>query len=195
MTNPTRDVEALKADLKATWMAGNYDYFSRFMESSAVDFLDRLGVEPGSSFLDVACGSGQVGLIAARRGAEVTGVDIATNAIMIARSRALADGSPPVSMRVTRKRCPTLTLASMSSPVSSVRCLRHALTALRTNYCGYAGEAAPLRWGIGRRADSSARRSRPLRASSHQWECRLQCFGETRRSCVGALAVVSQICV
>ena len=94
MTNPTPDVEALKADLKDTWMAGNYDYFSRFMESSAVEFLDRLGVEPGSSFLDVACGSGQVGLIAARRGANVTGVDISANAIVIARSRALADRLP-----------------------------------------------------------------------------------------------------
>jgi hypothetical protein len=64
MTNPTPDVEALKADLKATWMAGNYDYFSRFMEPSAVEFLDRLGVEPS-----------QVGLIAAPRGADVTGVE------------------------------------------------------------------------------------------------------------------------
>jgi SAM-dependent methyltransferase len=67
---------------------------SRFMESSAVEFLDRLSVEPGSSFLDVACGSGQVGLIAARRGANVTGVDIAANAIGIASSRTLADRLP-----------------------------------------------------------------------------------------------------
>ena len=51
-------------------MDGNYDYFSRFMESSAVEFLDRLGVKAGASLLDVACGSGQLGLIAARRGAQ-----------------------------------------------------------------------------------------------------------------------------
>jgi SAM-dependent methyltransferase len=88
----TTDIDTLKTRLKATWMDGNYDYFSRFMESSAVEFLDRLGVEPGSSLLDVACGSGQLGLIAARRGVRVTGVDIATNAILAARGRANAEG-------------------------------------------------------------------------------------------------------
>lgn len=88
----TTDIDALKTHLKATWMDGNYDYFSRFMESSAVEFLDRLGVQAGSSLLDVACGSGQLALIAARRGARVTGVDIATNAILAARGRATAEG-------------------------------------------------------------------------------------------------------
>jgi SAM-dependent methyltransferase len=83
---------ALKARLKATWMDGNYDYFSRFMESSAVEFMDRLSVAPGASLLDVACGSGQLALVAARRGAQVTGVDIATNAILAARGRAGAEG-------------------------------------------------------------------------------------------------------
>jgi SAM-dependent methyltransferase len=62
------------------------------MESSAVKFLDRLGIEPGASLLDVACGSGQLALIAARRGARVTGIDIATNSIQVARGRAAAEG-------------------------------------------------------------------------------------------------------
>jgi len=86
------DIVTLKARLKTTWMDGNYDYFSRFMESSAVEFLDRLGVEAGTALLDVACGSGQLGLIAARRGARVTGIDIATNSIVAARGRAAAEG-------------------------------------------------------------------------------------------------------
>jgi SAM-dependent methyltransferase len=86
------EIDALKARLKATWMDGNYDYFSRFMESSAVGFLDRLDVKAGQSLLDVACGSGQLALIAARRGARVTGVDIATNSILAARGRAASEG-------------------------------------------------------------------------------------------------------
>ena len=85
------DIDALKARLRATWMDGNYDYFSRFMESSAVEFLDRLGLEPGISLLDVACGSGQLSLVAARRGAKVTGLDIATNSILVARGRAASE--------------------------------------------------------------------------------------------------------
>jgi SAM-dependent methyltransferase len=91
-TSTISDIDALKARLKATWMDGNYDYFSRFMEPSAVEFADRIGVPPGVSLLDVACGSGQLALIAARRGARVTGVDIATNSIAAARGRAAAEG-------------------------------------------------------------------------------------------------------
>jgi SAM-dependent methyltransferase len=86
------EMDALKTRLKATWMDGNYDYFSRFMKASAVEFLDRLGVDPGTSLLDVACGSGQLALIAAGMGANVSGVDIATNAILAARARAASEG-------------------------------------------------------------------------------------------------------
>src|SRR6185503_12017776 len=91
-TTSVSELTALKSRLKATWEDGNYDYFSRFMESSAVEFLDRLDIPAGASLLDVACGSGQLGLIAARRGAKVTGVDIATNSILAARGRANAEG-------------------------------------------------------------------------------------------------------
>ena len=88
----TTDIDVLKSRLKAIWMDGDYDYFSRFMEPAAVEFVDRVGIEPGTSLLDVACGSGQLGLIAARRGAAVTGIDIATNSILAARGRAAAEG-------------------------------------------------------------------------------------------------------
>jgi SAM-dependent methyltransferase len=88
----TPEMDALKTRLKSTWMAGNYDHFSRYMESSAVQFLDRLEVPAGSTVLDVACGSGQLGLIAARRGLQVWGCDIAANSIAAARGRAQAEG-------------------------------------------------------------------------------------------------------
>lgn len=92
MNTADTGLETLKTKLKATWMAGNYDYFSRYMESSAVEFLARLPLRPGDRLLDVACGSGQLALLAARKGAVVTGVDIATNSIEAARGRARADG-------------------------------------------------------------------------------------------------------
>ena len=84
----------LKARLKKTWMAGDYDRFSRYMENGARDFYERLDAAPGAHFLDVACGSGQLALIAAREGLEVTGVDIARNLIERARERAQAEGLP-----------------------------------------------------------------------------------------------------
>jgi len=82
----------LKARLKATWMAGDYDAFSRYMEADSAPFLRRLGITPGTRLLDVGCGSGQLALMAARAGAEVTGCDIAPNWIERARFRAATEG-------------------------------------------------------------------------------------------------------
>jgi SAM-dependent methyltransferase len=91
-TTTETDLHALKARLKATWMDGNYDYFSRHMASSATELLDRVGVPAGAQLLDVACGSGQLALAAAERGAYVTGIDIAANLIEAARGRAAVAG-------------------------------------------------------------------------------------------------------
>ncbi len=82
------DIDQLKGRLKNTWMAGDYDIFSRYLEPDAYLFFRRLGVEPGQKVLDVACGAGQLALIAARAGATVTGCDIATNWLERARRRA-----------------------------------------------------------------------------------------------------------
>ena len=88
------DIESLKSRLRTTWMAGDYDRFSRFMESGAHSFYERLDVPPGAHLLDVACGSGQLALIAAREGVRVTGVDIAENLIERAQARSTAEHLP-----------------------------------------------------------------------------------------------------
>jgi SAM-dependent methyltransferase len=84
----TTDIDQLKTRLKATWMAGDYDIFSRYLETDAHLFFRRLGIDAGTRVLDVGCGSGQFALIAARAGAQVTGCDIAKNWIERARERA-----------------------------------------------------------------------------------------------------------
>jgi 2-polyprenyl-3-methyl-5-hydroxy-6-metoxy-1,4-benzoquinol methylase len=95
MTNNTAmavEMNGLKLRLKATWMAGDYDRFARFMEKDAELFYRRLGIAPGTRLLDVACGAGQIALIAARAGAQATGCDIASNWIEKARERAASEG-------------------------------------------------------------------------------------------------------
>ena len=67
-TSTTKDFDQLKVRLKATWMTGDYDLFSRFMEKDAEQFFRRLGITPGTRLLDVGCGAGQLALIAARAG-------------------------------------------------------------------------------------------------------------------------------
>jgi SAM-dependent methyltransferase len=88
----SQEFDQLKTRLKATWMTGDYNAFSRYLEKDAEQFFWRLGITPGTRLLDVGCGAGQVALIAARAGAKVTGCDIATNWLEDARERAAAEG-------------------------------------------------------------------------------------------------------
>jgi len=91
-TRTSTEFDQLKTRLKATWMTGDYDLFSRYMEKESEQFFRRLYFAPGTRLLDVGCGAGQLALIAARAGARVTGCDIATNWIEKARTRASAEG-------------------------------------------------------------------------------------------------------
>ena len=86
------EVEKVKTCLKQIWMAGDYDRFSRYLESGAREFYERLDIAPGCQLLDVGCGSGQLALMAARDGLQATGVDIAGNLVERARERAQAEG-------------------------------------------------------------------------------------------------------
>ena len=82
----------LKSQLRKTWMTGDYGRFSRYMERDAEAFYRRLHIKPGAQLLDVACGAGQLSLIAARAGTRVTGCDIASNWLVQARRSAAAEG-------------------------------------------------------------------------------------------------------
>ena len=91
-TTTVSEIDGLKTRLKETWMAGDYDRFSRYMEQGARIFYEQLDIPAGCQLLDVACGSGQVALWAARDGVRVTGVDIAPNLVERAQARARAEG-------------------------------------------------------------------------------------------------------
>ena len=92
MNSTATEMESLKSRLKATRMAGDFGQIARSYEEGAAEFIRRLNLAPGTRVLDVACGTGNLALPAARAGAIVTGVDIATNLLEQARSRAAAAG-------------------------------------------------------------------------------------------------------
>lgn len=93
MTNTAMgEMDSVKTRLKSIWTAGDYDRFSRYMEGGAREFYDRLNIAPGCRLLDVACGSGQLALMAAKDGIEVTGVDLVATLVERARARAQAEG-------------------------------------------------------------------------------------------------------
>jgi 2-polyprenyl-3-methyl-5-hydroxy-6-metoxy-1,4-benzoquinol methylase len=72
-------------------MAGDFGVIARAVSASAEAFIERLAIPSGARVLDVACGTGNTAIPLARRGAVVTGVDIATNLLVQARERAAAE--------------------------------------------------------------------------------------------------------
>ncbi len=85
------DLAQLKSNLKSIWMAGDFGQIASYAVQAGVEFIGRTQIKPGSRLLDVACGTGNVSLPAARAGASVTGVDIAPNLLEQARKRAAAE--------------------------------------------------------------------------------------------------------
>jgi ubiquinone/menaquinone biosynthesis C-methylase UbiE len=85
------NLEAVKARQKATWESGDFGQIARSIENVAEEFMARQPLLPGAKVLDVASGTGNLAVIAARRGCEVSGIDIARNLIVQARARAAAE--------------------------------------------------------------------------------------------------------
>jgi len=75
-------------DPKTMWDAGNFAAVAEKIMESGELVVERAGVEPGMDVLDVACGTGNATLPAARAGARVTGLDFAPGLLEIARERA-----------------------------------------------------------------------------------------------------------
>ena len=86
------EMDALKTRLRATWIAGDFGQIAKYYTEGAEEFVNRLNLKPGIKVLDVACGTGNLALPAARAGAEVTGVDIAPNLVDQARESARREG-------------------------------------------------------------------------------------------------------
>jgi SAM-dependent methyltransferase len=86
------EMAGLKDRLKAVWMSGDYDNIAKIIAAGGREFIVRLQLKPGTRVLDVACGSGNLSIPAARAGAIVTGVDIAPNLLTTARARAQSKG-------------------------------------------------------------------------------------------------------
>ena len=73
---------------KALWEKGDFTAIAPFMRESSQAFVESLGVQPGMRALDIGSGDGNTAIPMAQCGADVTGVDIATNLLAAARRRA-----------------------------------------------------------------------------------------------------------
>jgi ubiquinone/menaquinone biosynthesis C-methylase UbiE len=97
--NDAAKFEQLKQGMKASWMAGDFGQIAKYTADEAAQFIARLPIHRGMTMLDVACGTGNLAIPAARAGALVAGVDIAANLIEQARNRA-ADKNLTIDFRV-----------------------------------------------------------------------------------------------
>ena len=73
---------------KALWEKGDFTRVARSMRGSGEAFVKSLGVTRGMKVLDLGCGDGTTAVPAAQLGAEVLGVDIASNLVAAGNQRA-----------------------------------------------------------------------------------------------------------
>lgn len=82
----------LVASPKSTWSLGDFHIIGLGMTNVGESLCDDCNLTAGARVLDLACGSGNTALSAARRGANVTGVDLVEKLIDRAKVRAHAEG-------------------------------------------------------------------------------------------------------
>jgi len=84
--------DPLTARARSVWTSGDFLPIARSFAPGAEEFIARLGIRPGETVLDVACGTGNLAIPAAKAGARVSGIDIAPNLIAEAHLEARAAG-------------------------------------------------------------------------------------------------------
>lgn len=77
---------------KALWELGDFTRIAETMRESGEDLVRQARVTPGMKVLDLGCGDGTTALPAAKLGAVVTGVDIASNLVAAGNRRAAQAG-------------------------------------------------------------------------------------------------------
>jgi ubiquinone/menaquinone biosynthesis C-methylase UbiE len=86
------DFAAITQRQQSTWALGDFNVLALAVMEVADTLVQDADPRPGARVLDVACGSGNAALAAARRYAKVSGLDYVPALIDRARQRAAADG-------------------------------------------------------------------------------------------------------
>jgi SAM-dependent methyltransferase len=84
---------------QALWEKGDFTKIAASMRESGDALVQSLGITKGMRVLDLGCGDGTTAVPAARRGAEVLGVDISRNLVEAANRRAKELGLPNLVVR------------------------------------------------------------------------------------------------
>ena len=85
-------MDEFKQRQRAMWAAGDYATLSEYIRHVGEHLVESAGVDRGDRVLDVACGTGNAAIPAARAGAEVTGLDITAELLEGGRRKAAEAG-------------------------------------------------------------------------------------------------------
>src|SRR6266550_5324501 len=77
---------------KELWEKGDFTRIAATMRESGEALVQRIGVKPGMKVLELGCGDGTTALPEAKLGAEVLGVDIASNLVEAGNKRVKEQG-------------------------------------------------------------------------------------------------------
>jgi len=77
---------------KALWEKGDFTRIAETMRESGENLVAKLAITKGLKILDLGCGDGTTAIPEAKLGADVLGVDIATNLVAAGNARAKKEG-------------------------------------------------------------------------------------------------------
>jgi ubiquinone/menaquinone biosynthesis C-methylase UbiE len=86
------DLSAIKERQRWTWASGDYSTIAARIVIMAEQLVASAGLRAGDAVLDVATGTGNAAIAAARCGCEVTGIDYVEALLERGRERAAAEG-------------------------------------------------------------------------------------------------------
>lgn len=92
MTTTQPALDEFKERQRAVWGTGDYPALSELISDVGERVVERAGVDSGMRVLDVACGTGNAALPAARAGGQVAGLDLTPSLLDFGRRKAEAEG-------------------------------------------------------------------------------------------------------
>ena len=122
---PAPDLTLVKKRQQQMWASGDFHAVAMLIQPVADALCDAVDIQAGWRVLDVATGSGNAAIAAARMGADVVGVDYVPSLLARGRRRAEAEGLDARPDRGRRRAtCRSRTRASTRRCRSSARCSR-----------------------------------------------------------------------
>src|SRR4026207_2111779 len=77
---------------KALWEKGDFTQIAQTMRQSGAELVAKIGITKGLKILDLGCGDGTTAIPEAKLGADVLGVDIASNLVEAGNNRVKKEG-------------------------------------------------------------------------------------------------------